>query len=43
MAYWPQEGSLKRNILSEADNPYNLASLYHKSVLGNGTFLLWTR
>ena len=40
MVYWPQEDSLKRNILSGADKPQNLASLYHKSVLGNGTFFL---
>ena len=34
MVYWPQEDSHERNILSGADDPWNLASLYHKSVLG---------
>ena len=36
----PQEDSYKQNILGGEDNSQNLASLYHQSVLGNGTFLL---
>ena len=43
MVYWPQEDSLKRNILGGEDIPLNLVSLYHKNVLGNETFLLWTK